>query len=134
MYWYIIPVVAIISVFTFVAVATWAENRRKERESYYRHETYRKIMEQQGDAGKGVLALMREEELQQQRRRLEGLKLGGMITFVVGVGSMVFLYFMVDDEGVYLAGLIPALIGLVMLLYALLMAPRPNGRDGDGAE
>jgi hypothetical protein len=134
MYWYIIPVVAIISVFTFVAVATWAENRRKERESYYRHETYRKIMEQQGDAGKGVLALMREEELQQQRRRIEGLKLGGMITFVVGIGAMVFLYFISEEAPVFWAGLIPALIGLVMLLYAFLMVPRPNGRNGAGAE
>jgi hypothetical protein len=117
-----------------VAVAAWSENRRKERESYYRHETYRKIMEQQGDSGKGVLALMREEELQQQRRRIEGLKLGGMITFVVGVGSMIFLYFLVDDEPVYWAGLIPGLIGLVMLLYGFFMVPRLNGRNGGRSE
>ena len=133
MYWYIIPVVAIISVFTFVAVATWAENRRKERESYYRHETYRKIMEQQGDAGKGVLALMREEELQQQRRRIEGLKLGGMITFVVGVGLIPFLYFLIDDEPIYLVGIIPALIGLVLLVYGFFMAPKTSKPAGPGS-
>ena len=134
MYWYLIPIVAVIAVFTFVAVATWSDNRRKERESYYRHETYRKIMETQGDSGKGVLALMREEEQQQQRRRIEGLKLGGMITFVVGVGSMVFLYYMIDDEAIYLTGLIPALIGLVLLLYGFFLAPRPDGRGGAGTE
>jgi len=123
---YLIPVVAIISVFTFVAVATWAENRRKERESYYRHETYRKIMEQQGDAAEKVQALMREEEQQQRRRRIEGLKLGGMITFVTGIGSMIFLYMLIEEEPVYLAGLIPAMIGLVLLVYSFFMVERPE--------
>ena len=126
MHWQLIPVVAIISVFTFVAVATWAENRRKERESYYRHETYRKIMEHQGEAAEKVQALMREEEQQQQRRRIEGLKLGGMITFVVGIGSMIFLYSLIGDEPIYLAGLIPTLIGLVLLLYGFFKVERPK--------
>ena len=125
MHFELIPVVAIISVFTFVAVATWAENRRKERESYYRHETYRKIMEQQGESAEKVQALMREEELQRNRRRIEGLKLGGMITFVVGIGSMIFLYVLIGDEPIYLAGLIPLLIGLVLLIYGFFMVEKP---------
>ena len=44
-YGLLLPIVTMVAVFTFVTVATWAENRRKERESYYREETYRKIVE-----------------------------------------------------------------------------------------
>ena len=128
----LIPIVAIVSVFTFVAVATWSENRRKERETYYRHETYRKIMENPGDSTRAVVQLIRQEEIRQQRRRIEGLRLGGLITFVVGIGVMVFLYVLIDDEPVYLAGVIPALIGLVLIVYGFFLEPSPTDQVGRG--
>jgi len=121
---FLIPVVAIVSVFTFVAIAAWSDNRRKEREAYYRHETLRKLSETGGDSAESVLEVMRQEERGQARRRLEGIKLGGMITAVVGAGVMVFLYSLAPE--VYLAGLIPLLIGLVMLMYAFFMASSPD--------
>jgi hypothetical protein len=120
----VLPAVAVVSVFTFVAVATWSDNRRKERESYYKHETYRKMLEQSGGSDRSVMDLMRQEEEQQMRRRIEGLRLGGLITTVVGAGVMVFLYVLVDEEPVYVAGLIPLLIGLVLTFYGFFMAPR----------
>jgi hypothetical protein len=133
----LIPIVAIISVFTFVAVASWSENRRKERETYYRHETYRKIMESPGSSTQAVVRLMRQEEMQQQRRRLEGLRLGGLITFVVGIGVMVFLYALIPDEAVYLAGVIPVLIGSVLIVYGFFLAGKPTDQldpDEPGAD
>ena len=133
----LIPIVAIISVFTFVAVASWSENRRKERETYYRHETYRKIMESPGNSTQAVVRLMRQEEMQQQRRRLEGLRLGGLITFVVGIGVMVFLYALVEEEPVYLVGIIPGLIGLVLIVHGFFLAEKPTDRvdrDEPGAD
>jgi hypothetical protein len=133
----LIPVVAIIAVFTFVAVAAWSDNRRKERETYYRHETYRKIMENPGDSTRAVVRLMRQEEMQQQRRRLDGLRLGGMITFVVGIGAMIFLYALIEDEPIYLAGIIPALIGLVLIVYGFFLPGKPTDqidRDETGTD
>jgi uncharacterized membrane protein len=121
---FLIPIVTVVSVFVFVAVATWSDNRRKEREAYYRHETYRKILEHSGESNQAVLDLMREEELQQARRRIEGLKLGGLVTTVTGVGVMVFLYFLDPVEAVYLVGLIPLLIGIVLTVYGFFIAPR----------
>jgi len=121
---FLIPTVTVVAVFVFVAVATWSDNRRKEREAYYRHETYRKILEHPGESSQAVLDLMREEELQQARRRIEGLKLGGLITTVSGVGVMIFLYFLGVDEGLHLVGLIPLLIGIVLTIYGFFIAPR----------
>jgi hypothetical protein len=128
MYGLLLPIVTIVAVFTFVSVATWAENRRKERESLYREETYRKILEHQGDSGDRILRLMREEQLDRGLRRVEGLRLGGMITTAVGAGMMIFLYVLVDEEPVYLVGLIPLMIGLVLVVYGFLMAPRALDR------
>ena len=123
---FLIPIVAIVSVFTFVAVASWSDNRRKERETYYRHETYRKILEQGSQSAEPVLNLMRQEERQRADRRIEGLKLGGLITMVTGVGLFVFLRYVDPTEGVHMVGLIPLLIGLVLAFHGFFIARRPE--------
>lgn len=121
----LIPIVAIIAVFTFIAVASWSDNRRKEREAYYRHETYRKLID--GEQGSDqVRELMREEDRQRHRRRIEGLKLGGLVTGAVGLALMVFLRQIVPDEQVFLVGGIPLLIGVVLLAYVYLLAGKPE--------
>ena len=127
---FLIPVVAIICVFTFVAVATWSENRRKEREAFHRSETHQKMLDGSPESAEAVRALIRDEEERKERRRMEslrmGLKLGGLITMVSGIGLGVFLYYLVDDDPVYLVGLIPLLVGLVLTAYGLFVQPRDD--------
>lgn len=127
----LIPIVSVVAVFTFVAVAAWSDNRRKERETFHRHETYRRMLEQPSESGREVLALMQQQELQQQQRRIEGLRLGGLITSVVGIGLMVFLFVLVDDEPIYLVGIIPLLIGLVLAVYGFFIVEKPDGGGSD---
>jgi hypothetical protein len=123
---FLVPIVGLVAVFTFVTVAVWAEHRRKEREAYYREETYRRIVDHGGESGDRVLELIREEETTRARNRIEGLRLGGMITTAVGVGIMIFLWAIAKEEQVYLVGIIPLLIGLVLLVYGFFMAPKPH--------
>lgn len=113
-----------VALFSFIAVATWAGERRREREAYYRSETLKKIADTQGAGGGSALEYLRDEEKIEWRRKREGQKLGGMITMAVGVGMMVFLYTIRDPEAhqASLAGLIPLLIGAVLLGNALLSA------------
>jgi uncharacterized membrane protein (GlpM family) len=49
-----------------------------------------------------------------------------LITAVVGIGVMVLLHGLVRDEPVYLAGLIPFLVGVVLMLYGFFLAPKPQ--------
>lgn len=117
----LIPIVSMVAVFTFVSVAVWTDNRRKERESYYHHETLKKVLEQQGESSKLILDEFRRAEVRQDRMRREGMRLGGMITLVSGVGAMIFLNALAPDSGLYLAGIIPALIGLVLLVFSFMI-------------
>ncbi|MGA3088119.1 MAG: hypothetical protein ABSD75_05865 [Terriglobales bacterium] len=120
-----IPVVGSIALFSFLAVASWSEARRKERETYYRSETLKKIAESSGEGAKAAIELMRMQERSAAKHRLEGMKLGGLITAVVGIGVMVLLHGIANDDGpVYLAGVIPLLIGLALLAYTFLLAPK----------
>jgi hypothetical protein len=114
--------VGAVALFSFIAVASWADARRKEREAYYKSETLKKIAESQG-AG-AVVDLLREEHKQATIRRREGLKLGGLVNIAVGVGLMLFLGGLISDERVYLVGLIPLLIGAALLGYVVFLAPK----------
>ena len=114
--------VGAVALFSFIAVASWADARRKEREAYYTSETLKKLSESQGSAA--VLELMREEHKQATAKRRESLRLGGMINIAVGAGLMIFMAGLVHDEPAYLVGLIPLFIGAALLGYSLFLAPR----------
>jgi hypothetical protein len=121
-----IPVVGSIALFSFLAVASWSDARRRERETFYKSETLKKIAESSGEGARAAIELIREQEKNAANRRFEGMKLGGLITAVVGIGVMVLLHGLVRDEPVYLAGLIPFLVGVVLMLYGFFLAPKPQ--------
>jgi hypothetical protein len=121
----LVPIVGSIALFSFLGVASWADARRKERETYYTTEALKKISESSGEASKSALEYLREQNRNATRRRIEGLKLGGLITTAVGIGTMIFLHAVAkDDPGAYLVGIIPLFIGIALLIYAFMMAPK----------
>ena len=120
----LIPIVGSIALFSFLAVAAWADACRKEREAYYKGETLKKIAESSVEGAKAAVELMREQQNNIGKRRLEGMKLGGLVTAVVGVGVIILLRGLVPDEPVYLTGIIPLLIGLALLTYVFLLVPK----------
>ena len=126
-----VAVAAIIAVFTFTAVAVWSENRRRERESYYRHELFQKMLDQPGGSVQGVLDMMKtfakDEESKRRRKEVEGMKVGGLVTTAAGIGLLVFLFFLVPGRAVYLVGLIPLLVGFALMTYSFAIAKTPAG-------
>ena len=63
------------------------------------------------------------------RRRSQSLMVGGLITLAVGISVAAFLKQVTNDEGVWAVGLIPASIGVALLLSAYLV----RARNGNGA-
>ena len=53
------------------------------------------------------------------------MKLGGLITVAVGTALMIFLRSLVPAEPIYLQGLIPFLVGVVLLAYSHFIAQKP---------
>jgi hypothetical protein len=117
----LIPIVAIVSMFTFISFAVWFGTRQKEREAFYRSENLRRITEASGEGAKAAIDLLREEEHLKRIKSREGLKIGGGVNLGLGVGLVIFLWALVGHK-VALVGLIPGFIGVALLVYVFFMA------------
>jgi len=65
---------------------------------------------------------------ERDRRRSQGLLIGGVVTLATGVGLSLFLAVIQNDERVWAVGLIPGMIGLALLLSAWIVAPKGGQR------
>ena len=122
--WAFLSVGAVAMFGIFIPVVTWIENRRKEREAFYKAETFRRLAESSSEGAKAAMEMLREENRLKQIKMLEGLKVGGLINIAVGVALVIFLGALVGvGQGTpYLCGLIPAMIGVAMLVYVYVLA------------
>jgi hypothetical protein len=107
----------------FIPLVSWIDSRRKEREAFYKAETFRRVAESSGEGAKAAMAMLQEEGRQVRVKTREGLKIGGVINLAVGVALLIFLRALIGNEPVYLCGLIPGFIGVAMLVYAFFLAP-----------
>ena len=108
-----------------VPTVTWMDSRRKEREAFYKAETFRRLTESSTEGAKMALELLQEESRMERMKHRQGILLGGMISIACGVGLVIFLVALNAGEGgrINLVGLIPAFVGVAMVIYGLYMAP-----------
>jgi len=119
-------IVGSICLFSFLAVSVWSRERRREREAYYRSEAIKKVAETAGAGGTSAMEFLRESEKYAAARRIEGLKLGGLVTVAVGASMMIFIWAVDrrDSDPGYLVGLIPLFVGAALLSYAYVLASK----------
>jgi len=60
------------------------------------------------------------------RNRSQGLLIGGFVTLLGGIGLGLFLYIVNDGDRVWSVGLMPAFIGIALLISGFLVRPRSN--------
>jgi hypothetical protein len=113
-----------VALFSFLSVAVWAGTRHEERKGFYRSETLKKLAES-GSAA--VIEYLREEErlneirqTDRRRRSLEESGLAGWILVVVGITLTIALHQIIRELPIYLFGLIPLGIGIVLLLRSTM--------------
>ena len=123
---FVFLIVASIAFFSYLSIMSFVNGRRKERDAYYRNETVRRLTESQGAGAAATIDVLREEDRLQIRRRVESIKLSGLVTVAIGLGLMVFFFFVDHDTreiGVSL-GSVPLLVGASLLLYVYALAPK----------
>jgi hypothetical protein len=117
-FWFMVAV-ASTAFFTFITFVIWFEGRRKERETHYRDEMARKIADA-GDSGPILEFVRANARADANQVRLKA-RVAGLITFAGGVGLMIFMHELVPTAAVYLVGLIPLLVGVVLLILSEFM-------------
>jgi len=122
--WAFLSVGAVALFAVFIPLVTWMDTQRKEREAFYKAETFRRMAESSGEGAKAAMELMREEGRQKQIKTLEGLKIAGLINVGVGFALIVFLRSLIGggSESPWLCGLIPGMVGVAMLVYVFALA------------
>jgi hypothetical protein len=115
--------VGALSLFGFLAVASWANARSGERTSYYKSDMLKKLADSSGEGAKQTLEYLREETRFAALRARERQKIAGLVNIAVGVGLMILLKGVEHNAPVYLVGTIPLLIGIALLVYVFTMAP-----------
>ena len=122
---FLLGMVGSIATFGFLAVAAWVNARRREREAFYRSEVLKKLAESGAEGSTAALEMFREQQRTSASDRLETQRLGGLVLAAVGVGLMALLRGVATNESAWLSGLIPTLVGAVLLIYSYGLAPRP---------
>lgn len=122
--WLFLSIGAVSLFVVFIPLITWMDTRRKEREAFYKAESFRRVAESTSDGAKAALEMMREEARQTRIKTLESMKMGGVINIGVGAGLTIFLRFLIGggQGSPWLVGLIPGLIGVGMLVYVFFLA------------
>ncbi|HMD77050.1 MAG TPA: DUF6249 domain-containing protein [Terracidiphilus sp.] len=119
--WIFLSIGAVALFVVFIPTVTWLDNRRKEREAFYKAETIRRVAEASGECAKATIDLLREESRLERLKKREGMKISGLINVGLGIGIFIFLWFFMGPKMAY-CGLIPGLIGVAMLVYVLFLA------------
>jgi hypothetical protein len=107
-----------------IAVTTWADARRKEREAYYKNDMLKKVSEA-GPGASSALEMMREEVRIAAAHTRQVLQIAGLVTTAAGIGVLIFLRALLGGQPVYLCGLIPLLVGLALYASSYLVATAP---------
>ncbi len=90
--WLFLSVGAIALFGIFIPTVTWIDSRRKEREAFYKAETFRRMAESSGEGAKAAVEMLREEERIKQVKVREGLKIAGLINVATGLALTIFLH------------------------------------------
>jgi DNA integrity scanning protein DisA with diadenylate cyclase activity len=122
--WVFLSIGAVSLFVIFIPTVTWIDKQHKEREAFYKAETIRRITEASGEGAKAAMEMMRQEARLEQMKKREGMKIGGLVCIGVGVASVIFMRAMMGSEpdAPYLAGLVPAFVGVALLVYVYALA------------
>jgi hypothetical protein len=121
-----------IGLFAFLAVSAWASSQRDQREMKYRYELYQRMLEHPGPVADEVRALLARDAARHQAAEIADKRSGGFVTLAVGLGLGLTLFYLVPTKPVYLVALIPALVGVVLLVEAMRARTRAQAADEGG--
>jgi hypothetical protein len=111
-----------VGLFAFLSAAAWAGTQFAYRKARDRYALLRALAEMPGDNAARVLEMLRADEERDRRRKEDedrrGHLIGGLVCMAVGIAMMIMLG-TVAKGGTWTVGLIPFVVGVVLLPFGL---------------
>ena len=121
-FWFMVAVTST-AFLTFLSFVIWLDGRQKEREAHYRNELAQKLADA-GDSGPVMEYIKSLERADAARAQMKS-RVSGLVTLATGLALTLFLHQIAPGVPVYLAGLIPVFIGVVLLVMSeWIMRPK----------
>jgi uncharacterized protein DUF6249 len=120
-----------VGLFAYLSVVHWADARTRDRQARDRLALLRRIAEQSPESAQLVVEQLRQEEaIAREHERREARKSrrkemqAGVILVALGIGfGVMFAVVASKREPVWIVGLIPILVGVVVFAFAALDKP-----------
>ena len=128
-----IPIIAIIGGITAGIIRTLGRQRMVELAQRERIAAIERGVDPAKLAPLPVAALDEEAEhwtmsqYDRDRKLAQGLLIGGVVTTAAGLGIMAFLNIMSGSDNAWAVGIIPATVGVALLISSFLVRPKRNG-------
>ena len=110
---------AVVAVFAFCSIVVWVSTPAGERQARDRLALLKTLAEHPGENAAQILELLRTEDekrtARREREEKSGYIVGGLIVMAVGLGLGTMLAILDNRGGGWSVGLIPFLIGCVLL-------------------
>lgn len=121
----------VVAVFAFCSIVVWVTSPARERQARDRLALLKTLAEHPGENARQVLEMLREEDERRAERKAreerKGWIVGGLVTMAVGISLGLMVVTVGDRGGAWSVGLIPFLVGCVLLGVGLL-ADRGAGK------
>lgn len=118
-------------VFAWTSVTYWISARAAERRMRERYALLKHLSERPAESVQLVLDQLRQDDAHEaERLRAKALVLrrgkleGSFVLLAVGAALALFLYYLVPDKPLWMIGLMPLLIGVVLVISTWLETPK----------
>jgi hypothetical protein len=127
----LVPITLFISLFSFLAYASRAENQRREEEARARYDFLKKMAEGGNFDVQRFIEYEQAEQAMRRQRKAENMTLAAFILGGVGAALGAFLYVVdpVFNGGLGTIGLLPLLLGAALYGAAVLFRRHPQAAE-----
>ena len=125
----IVPLLLVL--FTWISVTQWITAKAAERKMRERYALFKHLSERPAESVQLVLEQLHQDDARELEREREkaavawrGQNMGAAVVLAIGVLLTLFLYFIAPNKPVWLIGLMPVMVGVVLAISGWLEKPK----------
>ena len=126
---FIVPI--LMFVFVWMSVTHWITAKAAERKMRERYALFKHLSERPAESVQLVLEQLHQDDARELEREREkaavawrGQNMGAAVTLAIGVLLTLFLYYIAPDKPVWLIGLMPVMVGVILAVAGWIEKPK----------